>query len=122
MTERTRVWGWIRPAITYSLLAALLYVALRNAPLTEIWEILRKLQPWQVFLLVILNTAIYILITLRWWLIIRAEKKGVPLVELFSTRLSVFGISYFTLKADADIPVLVEHSKLSLLDSFQAHA
>jgi uncharacterized protein (TIRG00374 family) len=97
LKKNRSAWNWVRPVITYSLLAALLYVALRNAPLIEIWEILQKLQPWQVLLLLILNTAIYILITLRWWLIIRAEKKGVPLLNLLSTRLSVFGISYFTL-------------------------
>ena len=68
-------WEWARPIATYSLLAALLYFALRNAPLIEIWKTLRKLQFWQIIALLVLNVIIYILITLRWWLIVRAEKK-----------------------------------------------
>jgi hypothetical protein len=86
-----------RPVFTYSLLAALLYFALRNAPLTEIWEALRKLQLWQISILLGLNVIIYVLITLRWWLIVRAEKRDVPFFPLLATRVAVFGVSYFTL-------------------------
>jgi uncharacterized protein (TIRG00374 family) len=86
-----------RPVLTYSLLAALLYFALRNAPLTEIWEALRKLQVWQIFVLLGLNILIYTLISLRWWLIVRAEKRDVPFFPLLATRVAVFGVSYFTL-------------------------
>jgi uncharacterized protein (TIRG00374 family) len=86
-----------RPIATYSLLAALLYFALRNAPLIEIWETLRNLKIWQIFILLGLNVMIYILITLRWWLIIRAEKKAVSFLPLLAARVAVFGVSYFTL-------------------------
>jgi uncharacterized membrane protein YbhN (UPF0104 family) len=71
------LWQRARPILTYSLLAALLYFALRNAPLTEIWEALRMLQAWQISLLFVLNVLIYALISLRWWLIVRAEKRDV---------------------------------------------
>jgi uncharacterized protein (TIRG00374 family) len=81
----------------YSLLAALLYFALRNAPLTEIWEALRKLQVWQISILLGLNVLIYVFISLRWWLIVRAEKKDVSFFPLLATRVAVFGVSYFTL-------------------------
>jgi glycosyltransferase 2 family protein len=90
-------WQKARPVLTYSLLAALLYFALRNAPLTEIWETLRKLCLWQILLLLGLNILIYVLISLRWWLIVRAEKRDVSFFPLLATRVAVFGVSYFTL-------------------------
>ena len=86
-----------RPIAIYSLLAILLYFALRNAPLTDIWGTLRKLHFWQIFALLGLNVIIYILVTLRWWLIVRAEKKDVSFFPLLATRVAVFGVSYFTL-------------------------
>ena len=79
------------------LLAALLYWALRNAPLTEIWSTLRRLQPWQIAVLVGINVGIYALVTLRWWIITRAEARRAPYLPLFAVRIAVFGVSYFTL-------------------------
>ena len=90
-------WEWVRPIAIYSLLAALLYFALRNVPLTEIWATLRGLKFWQILTLLGLNVLIYILITLRWWLIVCAEKKGVSFFPLLAIRVAVFGVSYFTL-------------------------
>jgi uncharacterized protein (TIRG00374 family) len=92
--ERVRV--RVRPIVLYSLLAILLYFALRNAPLTAIWGTLRKLHLWQILALLGLNIIIYILVTLRWWLIVHAEKKDVSFLHLLSTRVAVFGVSYFT--------------------------
>jgi glycosyltransferase 2 family protein len=90
-------WQWVRPVATYSLLAALLYFAFRNAPLIEIRETLRKLRFWQILTLLAINAVIYNLITLRWWLIVRAEKRDVSFLPLLATRVAVFGVSYFTL-------------------------
>jgi uncharacterized protein (TIRG00374 family) len=77
-------------------LAVLLYFALRNAPLEEIWATLRRLQPAQIATLFGLNLFIYAVITLRWWIIVRAENKLVPYFPLLLVRLAVFGVSYFT--------------------------
>ncbi len=79
------------------LLAALLYWALKNAPLTEIWVTLHQLQLWQIAALMGINAGIYALVTLRWWIITRAEAKQVPYFPLLAVRVAVFGISYFTL-------------------------
>ncbi|MBI5353409.1 MAG: flippase-like domain-containing protein [Chloroflexi bacterium] len=87
----------LRTFAFYVLLALLLYFALRNAPLTDIWEALKKLQLWQLFVLLGINIVIYMLITMRWWLIIRAENKNISYFPLLSIRVAVFGISYFTL-------------------------
>jgi hypothetical protein len=88
---------WLRRVVIIILLAALLYFALRHAPLTEIIQILKQLQLWQIFTLLIVNALIYALITLRWWIIIRTERKTVPYFPLLAVRLAVFGVSYFTL-------------------------
>ncbi len=82
--------------LIYALLAALLYFALRNAPLEEIWQTLKSLRPWQIFALLLANIFIYSLITLRWWIIVRAEQKNAAYLPLIPARLAVFGVSYFT--------------------------
>ena len=82
--------------MVYLTLAALLYFALRNAPLDEIWNTLRQLQLWQIAILFGLNLFIYALITLRWWVIVRAENKLVTYFPLLLVRVAVFGVSYFT--------------------------
>lgn len=80
-----------------SVLAALLYFALRNAPLVEIWNALHQLKLWQIATLAIINILIYLLVTLRWWIVIRAGNKTISFLPLVLVRVAVFGISYFTL-------------------------
>jgi uncharacterized protein (TIRG00374 family) len=58
---------------------------------------LRQLQPRQIGVLIGLNLFIYALITLRWWIIVRAENKLVGYFPLLLVRIAVFGVSYFTL-------------------------
>ncbi len=87
----------VRTFVIYTLLIALLYFALRNAPLTDIRDALKRLQFWQILTLLGINLIIYLLITLRWWLIVRAEKKNISFLSLLATRVAVFGVSYFTL-------------------------
>ena len=87
----------IRAFVLYLILAALLYFALRNAPLDEIWTTIQQLRFWQIALLFALNLFIYALLTLRWWIIVRAENKLVAYVPLLLVRIAVFGVSYFTL-------------------------
>ncbi len=79
------------------ILIPLLYLALRNAPLADIWNAVRFLKFWQITILVAINISIYLLITLRWWLIIRAGNQKISYFPLVLIRVAVFGISYFTL-------------------------
>jgi uncharacterized protein (TIRG00374 family) len=99
LTEKPR-WK-LKPALRlfalYSVLAILLYFALRNAPLHEIWDTVRQLQLWQIAILFALNLSIYALITLRWWVIVRAENRAVAYFPLLLVGIAVFGVSYFTL-------------------------
>ncbi|MBI5963419.1 MAG: flippase-like domain-containing protein [Chloroflexi bacterium] len=97
LSQRERVRVRARTFVIYSLLIALLYFALRNAPLRDIWKTLSNLQFWQILTLLGINVIIYLLITLRWWLIVRAEKKSISFFPLLGIRVAVFGVSYFTL-------------------------
>jgi len=87
----------LRAFFIYGLLGALLFFALRNAPLGDIWLTLKKLTAGQIFVLALINALIYVLIALRWWLIVRVEYLSVLYLPLLTTRISVFGLSYFTL-------------------------
>ena len=95
MRKNARKW-LIRLAVL-ALLAVLLWWALRKAPLPEIWAAIRQLQAWQIAVILTLNAIFYIIATLRWWTIIRADNKHVPYFPLLGVRVSVFGVSYFTL-------------------------
>ena len=95
--EKTRFLRAFRMFAVYFTLAALLYFALRHAPLTEIWDAIHQLQSWQILILVLINITIYMFVTLRWWIIIRAERKTIPFLPLVLVRVAVFGVSYFTL-------------------------
>lgn len=77
-------------------LAVLLYLALRNAPLSEIWEALKGLRLWQIGVILLVNAFVICLMTARWWIIVRAENPALPFLPLVGYRLSVFGLSYFT--------------------------
>ena len=87
----------LRMFAVYPVLIPLLYFALRNAPLAEIWEAVRQLQHWQIAILIAINVSIYLLITLRWWIIVRTGNKSISYFPLVLVRVAVFGISYFTL-------------------------
>ena len=101
LTQRERFIARAKPALRlfaiYSTLGILLYFALRNVPLHEIWATIRGLQLWQIGTLFGLSLFIYALITLRWWIIVRAENERIPYFPLVLVRIAVFGVSYFTL-------------------------
>jgi hypothetical protein len=86
----------LRVIAVYALLAALLYVALRNAPFAEIWNTLKGLQAWQVATILLINVFVLSSMTARWWVIVRAENPSVSFLPMVGYRLSAFGVSYFT--------------------------
>lgn len=94
MSKNTRQWlirlGWL------VLLGGLLWLALRNAPLADIWASLQQLTLEQLLLILILDVIALTFVTMRWWFIIRAESSKVPLLQLVGYRMSVFALSYFT--------------------------
>src|SRR5512139_3741425 len=95
MSKNARKWLiWV---VVLVVLGLLLWWALRKAPLAEIWAAVHQLQVWEILVILTLNGIFYALATLRWWTIVRAENKQVPFFPLLGVRVSVFGVSYFTL-------------------------
>ncbi len=88
---------WVVRILALALLVVLLWWVLSKAPLQEIWATVRQLRPWKIGVILAVNLILYSLVTLRWWIIVQAEAKQVPYLPLLSVRVSVFGISYFTL-------------------------
>jgi len=86
----------LRILAVYSILFALLYFALRNAPFAEIWNALKNLKLWQICLILLINAFVIVCMTARWWIIVRAENPSMPFWPMVRYRLSVFGLSYFT--------------------------
>lgn len=87
---------WLQRGAWLFILIILLYLALRNAPLTEILQTLGELQLWQIALILVVNALVIAAMTSRWWIIVRAENPSLPFLPLVGYRLSVFGLSYFT--------------------------
>ena len=88
---------WVYRFLWLLLLAGLLTWALHKAPLLEIWSAIRGLRLWQAAVILDVNTLLFSLFSLRWWIIVKADAKGVPFLPLLGMRLSAFGLSYFTL-------------------------
>lgn len=82
--------GWLL------LLGGLLWIALQNAPLADIWASLSQLTLWQLFVILVLDVIAFVLVTMRWWLVVRAKNPHVPLLPLVAYRMAAFALSYFT--------------------------
>ena len=78
------------------LVPVLLWWALRDIRLVEIWATMRSLKLWQLFVLAVINAGIILLNGGRWWLILRTQGNPVPFIPVSGYRLISFGISYFT--------------------------
>lgn len=88
---------FLTPRRLFLLLLPLLFVwAVRSAPLSEIGATLGSLNLSALLSLIVLNTIILALLSLRWGLILRAGGRRLPLRALLAYRLSAFGLSYFT--------------------------
>lgn len=88
--------NWILRTFWLLALGTLLYFAFRNAPLSDIWNSLKQLQPSQIVIILVINVLVISLMTARWWIIVRADNSSMPLLPMLGYRLSVFGLSYFT--------------------------
>jgi hypothetical protein len=86
---------WIR-GFWIVLILGLLAWAVLAAPLAEIWESLKQLRLWQIVVLLAISFIAILLMTLRWWLVIRADNLRIPFAPLIGYRLAAFGMSYFT--------------------------
>lgn len=70
--------------------------AASRLPWAEVWASLRELSAWELLALFGLNSAIFALFSLRWWLILRAQGYRVSYPALTGYRLAAFGVAYIT--------------------------
>jgi uncharacterized protein (TIRG00374 family) len=74
----------------------LILLAVLNTSLAEVAAKLADLTPWQFLALAAVNTGIFLLLTGRWWLILRAQGSKVSFVSLAAYRLAGFGLAYLS--------------------------
>jgi uncharacterized protein (TIRG00374 family) len=74
----------------------LLWWSFRDIPLAEIFVTLQQISPEAMLGLGVLNGLIFLLLSSRWWLVMRALGSGLPFLSLAAYRLAAFGITYFT--------------------------
>lgn len=80
-----------------AVIAGLLYAAFRQAPLSAILAVLRHLRPWQVPVVLAVDSMIFVLISARWWIVARSTNPEVEFWPMLRSRLAAFGVSYLTL-------------------------
>ena len=78
------------------LIPLIVWWSLRDVSLSEIFNNVRQIGFQAIFLLLAINVFIFILISLRWWLILRAQGLRISLISVVGFRLAGFGITYFT--------------------------
>ena len=78
---------WLRRAAPIIVLSALLFLALRNAPLRDIWASLQGLRPWQIVILLVIDLIIYGLMSARWWFVAHAQERRIDYLPLIGVRL-----------------------------------
>lgn len=98
--------GWLRRRIFnrqqltrlfwLALAIGLFWLTLRAVPLDDVWLRLRSLTPGQLLLLVLVNVAVLVTFSLRWWLLLAAQGYALPYLSLMGYRLATFAVSYFT--------------------------
>lgn len=92
----TRKPWWRISWLWWLLVIPLLWWALRNVPVGEILKIFSQLTVTQIFTLLAINGLVLGLMSLRWWLILRAQGYALPFRAIVSYRMAAFGVNYFT--------------------------
>ena len=87
---------WKPQNLVWVILIPLVWWALGEFPIEKVWETLSRLSLGQILILIFLNTGILMLLSGRWWIILRAQGYTLPYLNLVGYRLAAFGISYFT--------------------------
>lgn len=86
---------WLR-LLPWLIGLALFAWVIRTVSPGEVWAVLRQLRWPELLALAGANVVVLVLITARWWLLLRGLGHRLPLFRLMEYRLAVFGLSYFT--------------------------
>jgi glycosyltransferase 2 family protein len=92
LLRNNALWQWFLLALALGLL----WLTLRNIPLSEVWAQLSQLRLDQIALLVIVNLLVLATFSARWWILLYAQGYRLPYHKLMGYRLATFAVSYFT--------------------------
>ena len=84
---RIFIWALVPLAVWWSL---------KDISFATIAENFRQVGTQAIIILIALNVFIFILLSFRWWLILRAQGLNVSLYSVIGYRLAGFGVTYFT--------------------------
>ena len=70
--------------------------SIKDISLSAISDNFRQIGLQAIILLLGINVLIFILISLRWWMLIRAQGAQASLISVIGYRLAGFGVTYFT--------------------------
>ncbi len=82
--------------LLWLLIPIVLWWTLKDISMAEIVDNFRGIGLGAIIALIGLNTIIFALLSLRWWLILRAQGYRRSFLALISYRLAGFGVTYFT--------------------------
>jgi uncharacterized protein (TIRG00374 family) len=74
----------------------LLLVMLRQVSPGQAWSVLSQLRITQILALIAANGLVLLILSGRWWVILRSQGYAIPYLTLAGYRLVAFGINYFT--------------------------
>jgi uncharacterized protein (TIRG00374 family) len=82
--------------LLWLLIPFVLWWTLKDISMAEIVDNFRGIGLSAIIALIVLNIIIFALLSLRWWLILRAQGYRRSFLALISYRLAGFGVTYFT--------------------------
>ncbi len=96
VSSNARRYGKFLRILLWLLIPLILWWTLKDVAISEVIENLRRIGLEAVLILIGLNVLIFALLSLRWWLILRAQGFRGSYLSLLSYRLAGFGVTYFT--------------------------
>ncbi|NOZ72419.1 MAG: flippase-like domain-containing protein [Chloroflexi bacterium] len=82
--------------VVWALALVLLAWVLQHIDFHSVWKALQVLSLTQIGILVAVNMMIVLLLSSRWWLLLRGLGYRLPYLRLAGYRLAAFAVSYFT--------------------------
>jgi hypothetical protein len=96
ITYRKRAHRKLFRILLWLLIPIVLWWTLKDISMAEIVDNFRGIGLGAIIALIVLNMIIFALLSLRWWLILRAQGYRRSFLALISYRLAGFGVTYFT--------------------------
>lgn len=89
---RKKIWRWL-----LGLLGLILaWHALKGVAWTTVWDLLSRLSPLAILIIVAINLLMLPLMTARWWLLLRSLGEPVGLLSICAYRIAANAVNYLT--------------------------